>query len=223
MIELATLARILHIVAGSLSLAAGAVALATRKGSRPHRAAGKVFLVAMLTIAATAVVLALVRPNPFLFFLGVFSCYLAVWGRVALARKRLPPRTPAPRGHYAPTILFALFCVYFAASALRSGALVFQLFAGLGGLLVVSHLRLLRRGGEYRVHWQIDHMAGFSTAYIASLTAFLVVNATPYAPQTQWAAVLVWFGPTLVGVPLLRRSSRRLTAPEREREAAAGR
>jgi uncharacterized membrane protein len=221
MIELASATRVLHVAAGAVSLLAGSVALATRKGSRPHRLAGKIFLVAMCTIAATALVLATVRPNPFLFFLAVFSGYLAVWGRVALARKPLAPHTPAPRSHYLPTLAFALFCVYFAVAAVRSGALVFQIFAALALLLVAGHLQRLRRGGEYRVHWLLDHLAGFSTAFIASITAFMVVNTPRFLPNTEWAALLVWLGPTLIGVPLLRRASNKLTAPERARKAAA--
>ena len=219
MIELASAARILHVAAGTASLLAGGVALATRKGGRPHRLAGKIFLVSMITIAATAIVLAIVRPNPFLFFLAVFSCYLAVWGRVALARKKLAAHTPAPRSHYIPTAAFGLFCGYFGVAALRSGALVFQIFAALALLLVVGHLRQLRRGGEYRVHWMLDHQAGFVTAYIASITAFMVVNPPRFLPEAQWATLLVWLGPTLLGVPLLRRSALKLTAAERERKA----
>lgn len=220
MIDPASALRGLHIAAGAASLLTGLVALLTRKGGRAHRLAGKLFFVAMLTIGATAIGLAIVRPNPLLFCLAVLSCYLAVYGRVALARKRLPARTPAPRSHYVPSVAFALFAVYFAVAAARSGSLVFLLFAVLAALLIVGHLRSLRAGGEYRVHWLLDHQAGFVAAYIASVTAFTVVNLPRLLPDAQWAALLVWFGPTLVGVPLLRRSSRRLTAPERARDAA---
>ncbi|MBK8264856.1 MAG: hypothetical protein IPK80_26410 [Nannocystis sp.] len=215
-------ARILHIVAGALSLLAGGVALIARKGGAPHRRAGVVFLAAMITIALTAIVLATLRPNDFLFFLGLFSCYLALWGRVALARKRLPPRTPAPLAHSVPTALFGLTVLYFVVRAI-DGALVFQIFVALALLLVIAHLRHLRRGGEYRVHWLLDHMTGFSTAYIASLTAFLVVNAPNYLPNQPLVALLVWLGPTLLGVPILRRAAARLTAPERARAAADAR
>ena len=220
MTHLATVLVGLHIAAGTTSLLAGLVALLTRKGGRAHRRAGVSFFIAMLVIAGTALGLAVLRPNPLLFCLAVLSCYLAVWGRVALARKKLPPHTPAPRSHYIPSVAFALFAVYFAFAAARSGSLVFLLFAALAVSLIVGHLRRLRAGGTYRVHWLLDHQSGFVTAYIASVTAFLVVNVPSLLPQTWWAALLVWFGPTLVGVPLLRRSSLRLTAAERARAAA---
>jgi hypothetical protein len=45
---------ILHILAGSIGLLTGAVAMAVRKGGTLHRASGNVFTVAMLTLATSA-------------------------------------------------------------------------------------------------------------------------------------------------------------------------
>ena len=42
---------ILHILAGSIALLTGTVAMAVRKGGNLHRASGDVFTVAMLTLA----------------------------------------------------------------------------------------------------------------------------------------------------------------------------
>lgn len=54
----------IHITAGLLSIAAGAVALYAIKGSPLHRKSGLVFVVAMLTMASTGVVLAIARQDP---------------------------------------------------------------------------------------------------------------------------------------------------------------
>jgi uncharacterized membrane protein len=45
---------ILHILAGSIGLLSGTVAMAVRKGGNLHRASGNVFTIAMLTLAASA-------------------------------------------------------------------------------------------------------------------------------------------------------------------------
>ncbi|MGA9568160.1 MAG: DUF2306 domain-containing protein, partial [Candidatus Korobacteraceae bacterium] len=50
---------IVHIVAGSLSLLAGTVAIVVRKGGRLHRVAGNVFTVAILILASSAMCLAI--------------------------------------------------------------------------------------------------------------------------------------------------------------------
>ncbi len=49
---------IVHICGGSLALLSGAAAMSFRKGSRWHRAAGKVFVVSMLVMAMAAIYIA---------------------------------------------------------------------------------------------------------------------------------------------------------------------
>ena len=58
-----TPALILHIGAGGVGLVAGAVAAGARKGERLHRLAGDVFFVAMLTMSAMALYLAVTIPG----------------------------------------------------------------------------------------------------------------------------------------------------------------
>jgi uncharacterized membrane protein len=52
---------ILHILAGSVGLLAGAFAMSVRKGGGIHRASGNVFTVAMLTLATSAFCLAILK------------------------------------------------------------------------------------------------------------------------------------------------------------------
>ena len=52
---------ILHILAGSIGLLTGTVAMAVRKGGNLHRASGNVFTVAMLTLATSAFCLAILK------------------------------------------------------------------------------------------------------------------------------------------------------------------
>lgn len=52
---------ILHILGGTVSLLSGTLAIAVRKGSRLHRASGNVFTFAMLTLASSALCLAIMK------------------------------------------------------------------------------------------------------------------------------------------------------------------
>ena len=52
---------ILHILAGTVGLLSGTFAIAVRKGSRIHRASGNIFTVAMLTLASSALCLAIMK------------------------------------------------------------------------------------------------------------------------------------------------------------------
>ena len=52
---------ILHISAGILGIVSGTAAISFRKGSPRHALAGKIFVASMLTMAAAAVYLAIVK------------------------------------------------------------------------------------------------------------------------------------------------------------------
>jgi hypothetical protein len=76
-----------HISAGILGILSGATALSFRKGSRRHAQAGKVFVIAMLTLGASAVYLALMKNQLGNVLGGTFTFYLVTtaW---ATARRR---------------------------------------------------------------------------------------------------------------------------------------
>lgn len=82
------LALILHVFAGTIALFAGTVAVFSRKGGRTHRAAGTVFFVSMLVMAAFADYLAVAIPDqiPNL-FIGTFTIYLVATAWLTVRRK----------------------------------------------------------------------------------------------------------------------------------------
>ena len=65
-----------HISAGILGILSGATALSFRKGSRRHAQAGKVFVIAMLTLGASAVYLAFMKHQMGNVLGGTFAFYL---------------------------------------------------------------------------------------------------------------------------------------------------
>ncbi|HEX2661622.1 MAG TPA: hypothetical protein VHM93_02225 [Candidatus Acidoferrum sp.] len=75
-----------HICAGTLGLLSGAAAISFRKGSRAHVLAGKVFVVCMLTMAAGAAYLAVVRHQPNNLGGGILTFYLIGTGWLAARR-----------------------------------------------------------------------------------------------------------------------------------------
>jgi len=81
---------LVHILAGGLSLLAGAAAMLAPKGRPVHRAAGKVFMGAMLAMAGSAVVRAAqnLETEALNFWMGLLTLYLVVSGWRA-SRQRL--------------------------------------------------------------------------------------------------------------------------------------
>lgn len=71
---------IVHICAGIVALVSGGAAMSFRKGSPRHVMAGKVFVVSMLTMAAGAIYLAIVKHEPPNVGGGIFTFYLVLTG-----------------------------------------------------------------------------------------------------------------------------------------------
>ncbi len=67
---------VLHISAGMVGILSGTAAMSFRKGPARHAQAGKVFVIAMLTMAASAVYLALMKHQPNNVGGGILTFYL---------------------------------------------------------------------------------------------------------------------------------------------------
>ena len=77
----------IHIIAGLLALASGALALYAAKGSTLHRRSGLVFVVAMLVMTSSAVVIAgFLRPNRVNVVAGLTTFYLVCTALLAVKR-----------------------------------------------------------------------------------------------------------------------------------------
>jgi len=70
----------LHVLSGIVALGSATFATSSRKGASFHRRVGAVFFWAMLGVGVTAIPVTFVRPNPFLFFIALFSFYMAFAG-----------------------------------------------------------------------------------------------------------------------------------------------
>ena len=179
----ATLILSVHISAGSIGLLSGAAALIFRKGSRLHRIAGNVFVVAMLTMSAIGACVAPFLPVPerasVLAGLLTFYLVLTAW---TTARRRT-----ANVGLFDVGILCAslgitsaaLIFIWMASNS-PTGTLdgqprqAFYLFVILGALAVVGDLRLLlSRGiaGARRIARHVWRMC--AALFIASGSLFL--------------------------------------------------
>jgi hypothetical protein len=75
-----------HIAGGILGILSGTAALSFRKGSPRHALAGKVFVAAMLTLAASAVYLAVIKHQMGNVLGGTFAFYLVVTAWVTARR-----------------------------------------------------------------------------------------------------------------------------------------
>jgi len=196
--------RFIHVVAGTTALFVAPIPMLTAKGGRTHRRWGQVYFWAMAVVAATAFVLALWTPVVFLALLAVFSFYMALYGYRALFRKRphegqgaLPLDWVAAGAMLAASAAMAVLGVMRPSPAWERVGIVPVVFGVFGmGLAGLDLRRFARRPADPNAWW-FAHMRGMLASYIATVTAFSVVNFT-FLPTT-----VRWLWPIGVGTPLI--------------------
>ena len=191
---------VLHIAAGFTALAFGLIALLSQKGKRAHLLTGRVFYWSMLIIASSAVVLSSYRLNLFLLLIAFFAFYNTLSGYRSIRNKSLRPTA---------------FDWIITATGLLTGItmiatlnIVLLVFGSLSLMLAINEIRasvaILKGKEAPRFAWLVKHIGMMMGAYIATFTAFIVVNITFEA--APW---LPWLAPTIIGVPLLVRWQRK--------------
>lgn len=195
---LAKLLLYLHIGSGFTALVAGVWALSVKPGGNIHRLAGQTFFYAMVSIVVTALVISIIRPNPFLFAVGLFSFFLASTGYRALYTKRLHSGQQLGIVDWmllACGVVGGLSLVGMGARGLlqnHSFSIVPLTFGTLMLLMTVSDVRRFRQPSPYKLQWLRIHIGRMMGAFIASLTAFSAVNFhfMPIVARWLWPTVL---------------------------------
>ena len=190
----------LHILAGVVALAAAGIAVGSAKGGRLHRRSGNIYKLAMLFVGLSALVLAVVHPNAFLFAVGVFSLYLVFTGwSAAMMRDGRPRRLDHAGG--AVMALAGLGMLGWGAQGIMAGSgaqpVILVAFGSIGLTMALADWRDWARGpvaGKARIARHLGRMLGGT---IATITAAGVVNLG-FLPD-----LVVWLGPTALITPVI--------------------
>ena len=198
---------IVHVVNGATGLIAGTINLIRRKGDPLHRRIGVVFVVAMLLTGSSAIVLSFLHPNHFLLIVGIFTIYMVSTG-YRYIRLRLSEVDNDPKAlDWLLTGLMGITAVAFIAFgawqlyAKVIFGIVYLVFGVIGMLFVRRDLMNYRGKAEHRNYWLLAHLQRMIGAYIAALTAFLVVNADDFPLDIP--GYLYWLLPTVILTPLI--------------------
>ena len=200
---------VVHISAGSVSLATAGVALVTAKGGRRHVLAGRVYAIGMALVFLTAVPLAVLVSSSFLFLIALFSFYLVFAGwRFARNRRR--------QAH--PVDWIAAAAIGITGLAMWGNGVVLALdgssqwvtmfaFGGIAIALGLADARFhwTQPGGTRRV---ARHLTNMMAGTIATITAVTVVNVDMEPVWVPWILPTVVITPLIVwwNVRVLRRS-----------------
>lgn len=192
----------LHVAGGFTALLAGLMAMLSRKGGPTHVWAGRVFYWAMVVAGITACLLAILRPNTFLLLIAVLSLYFTYAGRRAVAAGG-----PDWRDRGTAIVMLVAGAVMIVLGALGVAgvdvvplpaglAVVLMVFGSIGAALSLADLRAFRR----ELSWPdkvARHLQRMTAAFIATSTAFVVVNGAFLPPLVRW------LGPTALLVPVI--------------------
>ena len=193
----------LHVASGLISLVAAPVAMVFRKGSPVHRAWGKIYFYGMTCIAITAVIISIVKNIPFLLMIAVFSYNMICSGYRSIYLKKLHKSQKPLLIDWLISSIALIFntglLIYglFRLSSGDSFGTVATVFGSLGILYVYTNSKKFFRPPSDKNHWLFGHMSGMVGGYIATVTAFLVVNVQFLPP------VVTWLTPAAIGIPAL--------------------
>lgn len=195
----------LHAALGGIALLAGSLAMIFKKGSQRHKGSGKVFFFSMLGSALIALIVALIPSHysPFLLAIGVFSLYLLLSGYRALRFKKLGVSLLFDQMVSTSMLLAGILMILVPVIVQSKLNIVLSVFGIIGILSAIRDLRLYQHPERLKRRWLSLHLGNMMGAYIASFTAFLVVN--------QFFPPLIgWLGPTVVGTVYIAWWNRQL-------------
>jgi hypothetical protein len=207
---------IVHILAGFAALTAAAVATLTKTLDVAHRwhvYSGTVFFWGMVVIFLTAIPLALIRPNPFLFLIAILSFYfvLAGWRYATYRRGRARPLDWGSASVMALAAGIMMIFGVFLLSRRNTNGITMIILGGIGGALSIADLRTLHQGGAKGPERIARHLTMMLAGTIATVTAFVVTNVTVQP------AFIVWLAPAVVITPIIIVWNRRIRAGKRVR------
>ena len=197
----------IHAALGGLALCTGLIAMITKKGSMPHRKSGKVFFYSLLSSAFTALFIS-VLPNhtsPFLFVIGLFSAYLTIGGFRAISFKKKNQKLVFDTVLAWLMIVTGITMIVYPILIYGKLSIVLSIFGAIGCLLAIQDLRGFKNKETLRKKWLNIHLSKMTGAYIASFTAFIVVNN--FIP-----GIYGWLAPSFFGTVYIVYQSRKLAS-----------
>lgn len=217
-------ARLVHVGAGFVGLAAFWVPVFARKGGVNHVRFGKVFVYsAYVVLAGSAIVLAtrvatllgqgigpLAQPNRYAFFVFLgyltFVTFVMVRHGMAVSRHKRHPAAVRSRlnlllGYGA--ILASMALIAFAVIFSPDSMIVLLALSPIGIGTGSGALRYMNKPPASPRAWMYEHLGAMLGAGIAFHTAFAVFGSAQLLDLglSGWPAVIPWIAPAAIGIP----------------------
>lgn len=192
-----------HIAAGSTALITGLIALWVKKKRGFHSKIGLIFHYAMIAVAISAFTMAVLHLNYFLFVVAVFSFYLTFTGdrSILFMRNLAQPNYLDRSVMILSGVLMLLLTAKFLSSTtfnILGFSTVILVFDAILAKMIISDFSFLsKKNNPSKNDFLLRHITRMIPAYVATTTAFLVVNVHYKYP------VFIWLAPTVLFIPIL--------------------
>ncbi|MCB0277886.1 MAG: hypothetical protein KDD94_00180 [Calditrichaeota bacterium] len=210
-----------HILAGTVSLITGCIAMFSKKGGPLHLRMGKIYYIAMISVVVSAALIQFVRFNPFLLLIAFFTFYFVYMGKRVLTYKGRTNEVES-RDIYVILAMFCLGLLMIAYSFIgRILPTVMQIF-GIGAMIQSAiDFRKYKRDDKAKNWWLKEHIGKIGGSYIAATTAFVVVNAYRILPEPipEFIQVMVWIGPGFIGNFFIIYAVRKYSGKRKQRKS----
>ena len=193
----------IHIISGTIGLLSGTLNMINKKGNKLHKQIGLFFFYGMLINGISALVVACIHFNIFLFIVGVFSIYMVSTAQRFLFLRGIPTGQKPKNGDWIVTysmLLFGLFFMIYGGALVafsKNFGIVLLVFGIISLLMVKQDIAIYRGNIKNTNYWLLIHISRMVGAYIAAITAFLVVN------NTILPGLVVWLAPGVLLTPLI--------------------
>ena len=199
MVEFEFVLLIVHIVAGSIALLLAVIPVVTQKGGTYHKRAGRVYAVAMTVVFLTALPLAVLGSDIFLFIIAIFSFYLVFAGWRFASNHGGRPSWVDWTAVSVMGLTGVGMWVYGAVIGLSGDSrwVALGVFGAIAVALSLADVQFHRKWPESAAGRIQRHLTNMLAGTIATVTAVAVVNVDM---NPIW---LPWMLPTVLITPLI--------------------
>jgi uncharacterized membrane protein len=213
-----------HITAGLIGIASGAVALYAIKGARVHRQSGMIFVYAILVMSATGAVMSMLMSQRLNMVMGVLTFYL-VSTALRTVRRRADGSPWIDVAAMLVALAVGLYEIGLGAEAVHNPrgkidgmppapALI---FGSLALLAALGDVRMLLAGGLQGTHRMARHLWRMCFAMFIATGSFFLGQAKVFPPSIRIVPLLAI--PVLLVVVLMLYWLARVLFTERYRSA----
>ncbi|RZJ88278.1 MAG: hypothetical protein EOO20_14045 [Chryseobacterium sp.] len=179
---------IIHVVAGSIALLLGILALTSRKGGKWHKRSGDYFLILLIIVVLTGLIgVFIFKRNTFLLIITVLSAYYGFSGYRILQTKTNKPKWIDILVALISLTSVSYFLYYFKSMGMYWSPII--IYSTVGALLFIityDVLRYLIPEKTYRNMWMYEHIFKMIGAFTALLSAFSGTVFYNYQPYSQF-------------------------------------